>query len=49
MTQKLVIRLELEGDLAEKFLELKKRSGLVNNTDVLRSLLVQAYNKEVAA
>jgi len=49
MTQKLVIRLELEADLAEKFLELKRRSGLVNNTDVLRLLLVQAYNKEVGA
>jgi len=49
MTQKLVIRLELEDDLADKFLEIKKRMGLVNNTDVLRSLLVQAYRTEVGA
>jgi len=49
MTQKLVIRLELEGDIVRKFLELKKRKGIVNNTDVLRALLVEVYDKEAGS
>jgi hypothetical protein len=39
------IRLNLEGELADKFLKIKKRYGLESNTDLIRLLIVQAYDQ----
>jgi len=45
MTEKerIQIRLDLEGELAEKFKAVKRKRGLVNNTDVLRLLINETY------
>jgi hypothetical protein len=37
------IGLNLEGELANKFRAVKRRKGLVNNTDVLRLLISETY------
>jgi len=42
---KIQIRLDLEGEIAEKFEAVKKDKGLENNTDVLRSLITDAFKK----
>jgi hypothetical protein len=39
------IRINLEGELADKFLKMKKRYGLESNTDLIRLLIVQAYDQ----
>jgi hypothetical protein len=43
--EKIQIRIDLEGELAEKFKAVKQDKGLENNTDVLRSLIVDAFKK----
>ena len=44
---KVSIRLDLEDDLAERFLSLKKKRGLKNNSEVARQLIVEAAQKEL--
>jgi len=45
MTEKerIQIRLDLEGELAQKFNAVKRKKGLVNNTDVVRLLINETY------
>ena len=43
MPEKVEIRLTLDGDMAKRFLELKKKWGFESNTDLLRMLVTQAY------
>lgn len=43
--QKIEIRLNLEGELAEKFKVVKRDKGIENNTDVLRNLITEAYKQ----
>jgi adenylate kinase len=45
MSEKLTIRLELDEELAQKFETVKNEKGIENNTDVLRSLITEAYKK----
>jgi hypothetical protein len=40
------VRVVLEGVLAERFLALKEKKGIVNNTELVRLLLTDALNKE---
>ena len=42
---KIQIRIDLEGEIADKFRAVKHDKGLENNTDVLRSLIVDAFKK----
>jgi len=39
MEEKVNVRVVLEGDLAKKFLTIKKYYGLKNNTEVFRKIL----------
>lgn len=43
--EKVEIRLTLEGDMAKRFLELKKRWGFESNTDLLRMLVTKSYEE----
>ena len=43
--EKVDLRVVFEGELAKKFLEIKRRLGLEANTEVVRSLVNQAYKK----
>jgi len=51
MTQKIIllrkvpIRIDFEGDDAEKFLYVKKYLGLKQNTEVIRALISRKYNQ----
>jgi len=40
--EKIHIRLDLEGEMAEKFIAVKRDKGLENNTDVIRLLIAEA-------
>jgi hypothetical protein len=42
------IRIDLEGDLRKKFLEIKKVKGIENNTDVIRNLIAEALTTKEA-
>jgi len=42
---KVSIRLDLTDDLAEKFLSLKKKRGLKNNSEVVRQLIAEAAQR----
>lgn len=44
-SEKLVIRIELENDLAKKFEAIKHEKGIKNNTDVIRNLISEAYKQ----
>jgi hypothetical protein len=44
--EKVEIRLTLEGDMAKRFLDLKKKYGLEANTDLLRLLITKAREQE---
>lgn len=44
---KIQLRLDLEGELAEKFNEYKRRKGLVNNTDVVRLMINEIYENMI--
>jgi len=37
------IGIDLDGDLKEQFLAIKKDKGMENNTDVVRNLIAEAY------
>jgi metal-responsive CopG/Arc/MetJ family transcriptional regulator len=45
MTEKIIIRIDLEGELARKFEVIKREKGIENNTDVLRNLISEAYKQ----
>jgi hypothetical protein len=45
MTEKITIRVELEGEMANKFEAIKREMGIENNTDVLRSLISDEYKR----
>ena len=39
----------LKGQIAEKFLQIKKRKGLTNNTEVIRLTIIEFYSAMVKA
>lgn len=43
------IRVILEGDIATKFLAIKKSKGVSNNTEVFRSVINDFFNEHEAA
>jgi hypothetical protein len=43
--EKIQIRIDLEGDVAEKFNAIKADRGLENNTDIIRLLITEAYKR----
>jgi hypothetical protein len=45
MENKTDIRVELEGEISEKFLRLKEKFGLKNNTEVIRRVITEAYDR----
>jgi hypothetical protein len=40
------IRLKLDGDVAQRFLEIKKAKGLKNETEVLRLIINEYYQEK---
>jgi len=44
-TGTLQLKVVLEGDMLKRFLELKKKMGLENNSDIMRMLITQAYEE----
>lgn len=44
--EKVTIRLDLEGEMANNFLSLKKKWGVKNNSELVRILIVQAAEEE---
>lgn len=42
---KVTIRIDLEGELAEKFNALKAKHGLKSNAELVRLLITAAYEK----
>ncbi|MEM4206958.1 MAG: hypothetical protein QXQ43_06770 [Nitrososphaerota archaeon] len=45
MSTKVEVRVEFEGEFADKFLFVKRDLGLKNNTEVVRHLIKEAYEK----
>ena len=45
---KVSIRLDLLDDAAEQFLSLKTKRGLKNNSELVRQLIAEAVQKELA-
>lgn len=45
-SQKVNIRVVLEGELASKFLELKKTRGLLSSCELIRQLIMEAMKRE---
>jgi len=45
MTERIVVRVELEGELAKKFEFIKREKGIQNNTDVIRNLIAETYKQ----
>jgi len=45
MVEKINIRMDLQGDMANYFILLKKRKGIKNNTELVRILIVQEYDR----
>ena len=43
----LTIKVKLQGDTLRKFLELKEKLGILNNTDVVRTLIHRCYRREI--
>ena len=43
----LTIKVKLQGDTLQKFLELKEKLGILNNTDVVRTLIHRCYRREI--
>jgi len=39
------VRVELKGDLAQKFRRIKKELGLVNNSEVIRALINRYFRE----
>jgi len=42
--KQLAFTVRLEGDMEQKFFDLKKRYGFVSNSDLIRLLITQAYD-----
>ena len=47
MLDKVSIRLDLTGNMAERFLELKAKRGLKNSTELMRQLITEAIQKKL--
>ena len=45
--EKVTIRIDLEGDLAKQFLNLKKSRGVLASSDLIRMLIVEEWNRRV--
>ena len=43
--KQITLRIDLDKETADKFKHLKKRKGLQHNTEVIRSLINDAYNE----
>ncbi|MEM2911602.1 MAG: hypothetical protein QW146_03770 [Candidatus Bathyarchaeia archaeon] len=43
--EKISIRIDLEGDLAKYFLYLKQRKGIKNNSELIRLLIAEEYQR----
>lgn len=43
--QKLEVRVVLEGEVAQRFLAIKKRKGIGNNADVVRFVVSEYYEQ----
>ncbi len=41
------VKVQLKGDTLRKFLELKEKLGILNNTDVVRTLIHRCYRREI--
>ena len=48
MLGKISIRLDLADNVAEQFLSLKMKRGLKNNSELVRQLITEAVQKELA-
>jgi hypothetical protein len=46
-TPKISIRLELNGDMAQKFEELKDEWGMINNTEIVRRMIKETHDNYV--
>ena len=44
----MTIRIDLEGQLAERFVFLKERRGLKNNSELVRMLISEEYQRQAA-
>lgn len=42
------IRVKLKGDVRTRFLQIKKAKGLTNNTEVLRLIINEYFEKNLA-
>jgi hypothetical protein len=43
--EKLIIRVDLDGDIAKEFLYLKKIKGIKNNSELIRLLIAEEYRR----
>jgi len=41
------VKVQLKGETLRKFLELKEKLGILNNTDVVRTLIHRCYRVEI--
>lgn len=46
MADVIEVRVHLEGEMVRRFLLLKRKLGLENNTDLLRMIITKAYEQE---
>jgi len=44
-SQKLEVRVVLNGEVAQRFLEIKRRKGIGNNADVVRFVVSEYYEQ----
>ena len=49
LAKKVTIRIDLEGKLAENFLYLKERRGLKNNSELVRMLISEEYQRQAGS
>jgi metal-responsive CopG/Arc/MetJ family transcriptional regulator len=45
---KVTIRIDLEGELADSFLRLKRNRGIKNNSELVRMLVTEEYKRTKA-
>lgn len=46
-TPRISIRLELDGDMAQKFEELKDEWGMINNTELVRRMIKETHDNYI--
>jgi len=46
-TPRISIRLELDGDMAQKFEELKDEWGMINNTEIVRRMIKETHDNYI--